>query len=70
MGFKTLTIKADVYEKLLAMKRENESFSDLFERLSKNNIATLRKLRGCVEFENKEQMLRDIQKKRNEKRYV
>jgi predicted CopG family antitoxin len=69
MGFKTLTIKADVYEKLLAIKRESESFSDLFERLSKNNIVTLRKLRGCVEFENKEQMLRDIHKKRNEKRY-
>ncbi|MBE3136602.1 MAG: antitoxin VapB family protein [Thermoplasmata archaeon] len=70
MGFKTLTIKTDVYEKLFAMKREGESFSDLFERLSKNNIVTLRKLRGCTEFENKEQMLRDIQKKRNEKRYV
>lgn len=70
ISFKTLTIKTDVYEKLLAMKRERESFSDLFERLSKNNIVTLRKLRGCIEFENKEQMLRDIQKKRNEKRYV
>jgi len=70
MSFKTLTIKATVYEKLLALKRENESFSDLFERLSTNNVATLRKLRGCTEFKNKEQMLRDIQKKRSEKRYV
>jgi predicted CopG family antitoxin len=70
MGFKTLTIKANVYQKLLAMKRENESFSDLFERLSKNNIAILRKLRGCTEFEKKEQMMSDIQKKRNERRYV
>jgi predicted CopG family antitoxin len=70
MSFKTLTIKAHVYEKLLAMKRENESFSDLFERLSKNNVATLRKLRGCTEFNNKEQMLKDIEKKRNERRYV
>lgn len=70
MNFKTLTIKVTVYEKLLAMKRENESFSDLFERLSKNNIATLQKLHGCTEFEKKDEMLRDIQKKRDERRYV
>lgn len=70
MGFKTLTVKTSVYQKLIAIKRENESFSDLFERLSKNNIETLQKLRGCTEFDNKDQMLRDIQKKRNEKRYV
>ena len=69
MSFKTLTIKATVYEKLLAMKRENESFSDLFERLSKNNVATLRKLHGCTAFEKKEQMLKDIEQKRKEQRY-
>jgi predicted CopG family antitoxin len=69
MGFKTLTIKTSVYEKLLAMKRKNESFSDLFDRLSEKNITTLRHLRGCTEFTNKEDMLQDIQKKRNEKRY-
>jgi len=69
MSFKTLTIKTNIYEKLLALKRENESFSDLFERLSKNNVATLRKLRGCTEFKNKDKMLKDIEKKRNERRY-
>ncbi|MBN1280561.1 MAG: antitoxin VapB family protein [Candidatus Thermoplasmatota archaeon] len=70
MSFKTLTVKVSVYEKLLAMKRENESFSDLFERLSKNNIETLRKLHGCTKFEKKDQMLREIEKKRKEQRYV
>jgi predicted CopG family antitoxin len=70
MSFKTLTIKTSVYQKLLAIKLDNESFSDLFERLSKNNIATLQKLRGCTEFDNKDQMLRDMKNKRNEKRYV
>jgi len=70
MSFKTLTIKTTVYEKLLAMKQENESFSDFFERLSKNNVATLRKLRGCTEFQKKDQILRDNVKKRNERRYV
>ena len=32
-GFKTIKIKAEVYEKLRSMKRANESFSDLIERL-------------------------------------
>lgn len=33
---KTITIRDDVYRKLLAIKRSNESFSDLFERLVKS----------------------------------
>ena len=69
MGFKTLTIKDNVYKKLLLMKKENESFSDLFERLSKTNIKALRKMRGCITYENKEEMLKDIYEKRKEKRY-
>jgi predicted CopG family antitoxin len=31
---KTLTIRDEVYERLLKIKREDESFSDLFMRLS------------------------------------
>ena len=69
MSFKTLTIKESVYEKLLGMKKENESFSDLFERLSKRNIDTLKKVRGTIEFKNKEALLKDLYKKRKEKRY-
>ena len=69
MGFKTLTIKESVYKKLLLMKKENESFSDLFERLSNTNLKILRKLRGCNTYENKEEMLKDIYEKRKEKRY-
>ena len=69
MGFKTLTIKDSVYKKLLLMKKENESFSDLFERLSRSNIKTLRKMRGCNTYENKGEMLKDIYDKRKEKRY-
>jgi len=69
MSFKTLTIKKNVYEKLLSIKKENESFSDLFERLSKKNIVTLKKLRGCTEFKKKPMMIKDIYKKRDEKRY-
>jgi len=69
MSFKTLTIKKSVYEKLLGMKKDNESFSDLFERLSRKNIDILKKARGSIEFKNKEIFLRDIYKKRKEKRY-
>ncbi len=68
MAFKTLTVKEEVYKKLLSLKRENESFSDLFERLSKRNISALKSLRGMMEFEDKEKMIKEIYKKREEKR--
>ena len=69
MSFKTITVKSRVYEQLLTMKRKNESFSDLFERLSKNNVEVLQNLRGCMEFDNKKQLLKDIKEKRKEHRY-
>jgi len=66
---KTITIKDDVYKKLLVMKREGESFSDLFERFLKgSSLEILAKLRGSVEFTDKEKMLSDIKIKRSEKR--
>jgi len=69
MGFKTLTIKESVYKKLLLMKEKNESFSDLFERLSNSNIEVLKKLRGCHIYKDKEEFLKEIYEKRKEKRY-
>ena len=67
---KTLTIRDEVYKKLLNVKRKDESFSRLFERLVGDTSAfeTLRKLRGCVEFVDKEKMLSEIQEQRNERR--
>ena len=35
---KTITIKDDVYKKLLAQKGKGESFNDLFERLIDGKI--------------------------------
>jgi len=35
MGFKTITIKDEVYNKLMKLKRPKESFSQLFARLAK-----------------------------------
>lgn len=37
MGYKTLSVSDEVYELLCAMKRENESFNDLFTRLIRGN---------------------------------
>ena len=69
MTFKTLTIKKEVYEKLLSIKKDDESFSELFDRLSRNNIDSIKKLRGAVEFKNKESMIKEIYGKRKERRY-
>jgi len=67
---KTITIRDEVYRKLLTVKRENESFSELFERLAEgvSPIETLTKLRGCVEFKDKEKMLSEIHTLRAERR--
>jgi len=67
---KTISIRDEVYRKLLKVKRENESFSELFERLLEgvSPIETLTKLRGCVEFKDKEKMLSEIHTLRAERR--
>lgn len=67
---RTITIKDEVYKKLVAIKREDESFSDLLERLVKeaHPIDILVKLRGCVEFKDKEKMLSELRTLRAERR--
>lgn len=67
---KTITIRDQVYRKLLTVKRKNESFSKLFERLVEDVSAleALKKLRGCVEFRDKQKMLSEIQALRAERR--
>ena len=67
---KTITIREEVYNKLIAVKRKDESFSQLFERLVEdiNPIETLTKLRGSIEFKAKEKMLSEINALRAERR--
>jgi len=67
---KTISIRDEVYRKLLKIKRKDESFSDLFERISEgvNPLETLRGLRGCVEFRDKDKMLAEIYEARAERR--
>ena len=71
MVSKTITIKDDVYRKLVVLKKRNESFSDLFERLvsSRRNIDLLREMRGSVTFQDKSCLLKELQDKRQERRY-
>jgi predicted CopG family antitoxin len=67
---KTITIRDEVYLKLITIKRKGESFSELFERLAEcqDSRETLTKLRGTVEFKNKEQMLSEMSNFRAERR--
>lgn len=66
MPFKTLTIKKEVYDELLKLKRKDESFSELLMRLIRRNrnIDTLHKLAGTVDWVNKEELLKEIFKRR------
>lgn len=68
---KTITIRTEVYRDLVKVKKEDESFSELFERLIKSAtpIEILRKMRGSVEFKNKKKMISEIYSKRMEMRY-
>ena len=67
---KTMTIRDEVYKKLLSVKRKNESFSELFERLidGVSPLEVLKKLRGCVEFRDKEKTLSEIEALRADRR--
>ena len=70
MPFKTLTIKKEVYDELLKLKRKDESFSELLLRLVRRarNIDTLYKLAGSVDWIDKEGLLKEIYKRRFEER--
>jgi predicted CopG family antitoxin len=67
---KTITIREEVYKKLSAIKGKNESFSELFERLTegRNSLDILMKLRGSVEFKDKKKMLSELYTSRAERR--
>ncbi len=65
MTTKTITIREDVYRMLVSLKRSDESFSTLFERLAKSgsNVNKLKELRGFVEIDDKEMLLKEISSK-------
>jgi len=55
MTSKNISITEDVYNRLLKIKRENESFSDLFLRLLKIQKSTLEKSFGAWNLSEKEE---------------
>jgi predicted CopG family antitoxin len=67
---KTITIRDEVYRKLLSVKRENDSFSELLDKLVEgaDSLETLKRLRGTVEFKDKEKMISEIYASRAEHR--
>lgn len=69
---KTITIRDEVYQKLLKVKRKDESFSELFDRLTEKNSTAeiLKKIRGSIDFSDneKEEILSEIYTKRAERR--
>jgi predicted CopG family antitoxin len=69
---KTITIRDEVYHKLIGLKQKDESFSELFDRLAEGQDSkqVLTKLHSSVQFEQeeKEQLLTDIINKRAARR--
>ncbi|MBN2488295.1 MAG: antitoxin [Methanosarcinaceae archaeon] len=71
MTTKTITIREDVYRMLLSVKRNKESFSQLFERMvkSRSNLNKLKELHGAFEIGDKDLLLKEMSEKRKEIRY-
>lgn len=69
---KTITIKKSVYKKLVSIKQENESFSDLLERLSSgvSPLNLLKQMAGSIEFNDTNALKEEIREKRSEQRDV
>jgi predicted CopG family antitoxin len=54
MVVKTLTITEETYNKMKRLKRENESFSDLFNRLADEKLNIASRFRGLIKMSEKE----------------
>ena len=66
MATKTITIKEDVYLELCKLKRQDESFSDLLDRLTKsvNPLNLLKEMKGTLDLDDTSDILADIRRKR------
>jgi len=66
MATKTLTVTEEAYNRLAALKKENESFSMVINRIShkKTDLEKLRALHGIISEENAEALEKSIIKMR------
>ena len=67
---RTITIRDVVYDKLASVKRSDESFSELLDRLveGSDSMGILRSLRGSVELRDGDEILKEIDDMRRERR--
>lgn len=67
---KTITIREEVYTALTKVKKKDESFSELLDKLLKStsSIGLLTKLKGSIELKQKTKILSEIYSKRLEMR--
>ncbi|MBI4162915.1 MAG: antitoxin VapB family protein [Candidatus Aenigmarchaeota archaeon] len=66
MAVKTITVTENAYESIKRMKRESESFSDLFVRLSSEKKSTGRSIVGLLKGADTEKLLKaseDVRKR-------
>lgn len=70
MVSKTITIKKDIYDMLMRIKHQDESFSDLFERLAKKDrpLDILERISGSLDLGSTDEILKEIRFKREEER--
>ncbi len=54
MVVKTLTITEEAYNKMKRLKKESESFSDLFNRLADQRLNVASRFRGLVKMSSQE----------------
>ncbi|MHA2100191.1 MAG: antitoxin VapB family protein [Candidatus Kariarchaeaceae archaeon] len=68
MATKTITIKEEVYKTLIALKKDNESFSDLLARLATRSttIELLRNMSGSIDFGDTEKVISEIYERRKD----
>lgn len=66
MSTKTISLSEEAYERLKAMKKEKESFTDLIKRLCSG--AKLRDFYGILEEESAEEIEKAIRERREEHR--
>jgi predicted CopG family antitoxin len=68
MATKTISIKEDVYNFLIGIKRENESFSDLLLRLAQreNPLTIIKNMVGTMDLGDIDALIQQIRKRRED----
>ena len=65
---RNIPVTEEVYQKLVQMKKEDETFNDLLKRLyqESDNLTILKKLQGTLNIPEKDKLIDEIYQKRRE----